>query len=44
MAVGKPENDGTLPSRRERERNWSIVQGGKYATVAREMAANSTNV
>ena len=44
LAVGKPENDGTLPSRRERERNWSIVQGGKYATVAREMAANSTNV
>lgn len=44
LAVGKPENDGTLPSRRERERNWSIVQGGKYASVAREMAANSTSV
>jgi hypothetical protein len=44
LAVGKPEDDGTLPSRRERERNWSLVQGGKYAAVAKEMALNSTNV
>lgn len=44
LAVGKPRDDGTLPSRREREKNWSIVQGGKYATVAKEMAMNSTGV
>ena len=42
LAVGKPDDDGTLPSRREREKNWSIVQGGKYATVAKEIALNST--
>jgi len=43
LAVGRPEDDGTLPSRREREMNWDIVRGGKYATVAKEMAAKSTN-
>ncbi|KAL3793126.1 hypothetical protein HJC23_005628 [Cyclotella cryptica] len=42
LAVGKPDNDGTMPSRREREKNWSIVQGSKYAVVAKEIALNST--
>ncbi|KAL7515599.1 hypothetical protein ACHAXN_013363 [Cyclotella atomus] len=42
LAVGKPLDDGSLPSRREREKNWSIVRGGRYAVVAQEMALNST--
>ncbi|KAL7475844.1 hypothetical protein ACHAWX_000070 [Stephanocyclus meneghinianus] len=44
LAVGKPLDDGTMPSRTEREMNWSIVQRSKYAVVAKETAQNSTHV
>mmetsp|Transcript_25379 Transcript_25379/g.51215 ORF Transcript_25379/g.51215 Transcript_25379/m.51215 type:complete len:305 (-) Transcript_25379:25-939(-) len=42
LATGKPsDGPGALPSRREREMNFRIVQGSKYAVVAENMAKNS---
>ncbi|KAL7442447.1 hypothetical protein ACHAXH_009229 [Discostella pseudostelligera] len=42
LAVGKPsDGPGALPPRRERERNYQIMRGSKYATVAESLAAAS---
>ncbi|KAL3756775.1 hypothetical protein ACHAWU_003525 [Discostella pseudostelligera] len=42
LAVGTPsDGPGALPPRRERERNYQIMKGSKYATVAESLAAAS---
>ncbi len=40
LAYGRP-NGGTLPSRREREMNYRIMKGSKYAIAAERMASSS---
>eukprot|EP00571_Detonula_confervacea_P012624 CAMPEP_0172311232 /NCGR_PEP_ID=MMETSP1058-20130122/14264_1 /TAXON_ID=83371 /ORGANISM="Detonula confervacea, Strain CCMP 353" /LENGTH=310 /DNA_ID=CAMNT_0013024351 /DNA_START=30 /DNA_END=962 /DNA_ORIENTATION=+ len=43
LAKGKPsDGPGALPRRREREMNYQIMKGSKYATVADGIALNST--
>jgi len=43
LAKGKPsDGPGALPRRREREMNYQIMKGSKYATVVDSLALNST--
>ncbi|EED92855.1 predicted protein [Thalassiosira pseudonana CCMP1335] len=43
MAKGTPsDGSAALPHRREREMNFQIMKGSKYATVAESVAMNST--
>ena len=43
LASGKPsDGPGALPHRREREMNYQIMKGSKYAVVANSFAVNST--
>ncbi len=40
LAMGKPsDGPAALPSRREREQNYQIMRGSKYATVAESLAS-----
>lgn len=43
LAKGKPsDGPGALPRMRERQMNYQIMKGSKYATAADEIALNST--
>jgi hypothetical protein len=43
LARGKPsDGPGALPRMRERQMNYQIMKGSKYATVAESLALNST--
>jgi len=45
MAKGTPsDGSAALPHRREREMNYQIMKGSKYATVAESVAMNSTRL
>ncbi|KAL9187883.1 hypothetical protein ACHAXT_006261 [Thalassiosira profunda] len=43
LAKGKPsDGPGALPNRREREMNYGIMKGSKYATVAESLASSNS--